>query len=135
MGITRRKIRKRISNKLSRNLEKNYRTRRRKSKDNFKTSKIKLKFDGDKFNGHGNWVSASSSQLYISYRGPKSSGRIYAPPRHYKKVNFDDKNNKFSGVWRGKWWDEDKKTEKMMDKHFQIQFGKKNEYEKLKNFF
>lgn len=135
MGITRRKNRsgrKRLSNRL---LSRMKRTRRKKPWDNFKTSKIDINFDGDKFKGRGNWVSASSSQVYISYHGPKSSGRVYAAPQHYKKVNFDDKNNKFSGVWRGQWWDEDKQQEKLMNKKFQIQFGKKNDFEKMKKIF
>ena len=135
----RKKYGRTLSRKLSGKQKKRSRERvkrmSRKKNNDLMTRKIKLNFDGKKFNGRGNWVSASSNQVYVSYKGPKNSGRIYARPQDYKRVNFDDKNNKFSGVWRGEWWDEKKQTEKMMNKHFQIQFGNNKEYETLKNIF
>jgi len=135
----RKKYGRTLSRKLSGKQKKRSRERvkrmSRKKNNDLMTRKIKLNFDGKKFNGRGNWVSASSNQVYVSYKGPKNSGRIYARPQDYKGVKFDDENNKFSGVWRGEWWDEGKQTEKMMNKKFQIQFGNNKEYETLKNLF
>ena len=135
MGITRRKIRsgrKRLSNRL---LSRMNRTRRKKPRNNFKTSKIDINFDGDKFEGRGNWISASSSQVYISYHGPKNSGRVYAPPKNYKDVEFYDKDNKVSLTWSGDWYDEDKKKYIFRNKKFTIKFPKDKDYINFKDLF
>ena len=124
LRIPRRSIRSRIPR----------RSRRLHKKENNNVP-IKIQLDGKDYKGKGNWVSSSSNNVYISYSGPKNTGRVYGPPKHYKNVHFDDEGREASLTWSGDWYDEDNQASKFSKKDFKIQFGKDKDYMDFKDLF
>lgn len=96
---------------------------------------VNIHLEGTNYKGHGNWVSSSMNSIYISYQGSKNSGRVYAPPKNYKDVEFYDKDNKVSLTWSGDWYDEDKKKYIFRNKKFTIKFPKDKDYINFKDLF
>ena len=111
--------------------------KKRKSNNKIKVSGsgLKINVNGKNYTGRGNWIDASSGNVYISFAGPNDSGRVYGMPSYYKKVKFDDKALKVKLTWSGQWWDEKKMKSKYEKKNFNIQFGKNKDYINFKELF